>query len=146
MASAGSTQIWVMTLIVGSGCTFGGAAGAVPSANVAGVGDGSSSGDLSIPGPTTGPGPDGDGSLDDGTMGGNETPADSSSADESGSPGTTGTAECTNGEWWDTAWSHRRGLRINNTDIGEALVDFPVLVRLTSARVNYARTQDDGAD
>lgn len=143
-----------MTLAASSGCTFGGGAGAVPSANVAGTGTGdeSSSGDLPIPGITTGPGQDGDGSFDGDTTGGDETPADSSSdasEDESGSSGTsgtTGTAKCTNGEWWDTAWSHRRGLRINNEDIGEALADFPVLIRLTAGRINYARTQDDGAD
>jgi hypothetical protein len=48
--------------------------------------------------------------------------------------------------WWDENWSYRRILTINNSGQAKYLIDFPVLVRLSSSRINYAQTQDNGED
>ncbi len=48
--------------------------------------------------------------------------------------------------WWDTDWARRRKLTFDNSAQGEDLVDFPVLVRLSSARIDYGMTQGSGED
>ena len=48
--------------------------------------------------------------------------------------------------WWDSNWAERKKLRFNNVDQTENLIDFPVLVVLTSSRIDYAKTQDGGED
>jgi hypothetical protein len=47
--------------------------------------------------------------------------------------------------WWDTAWKRRRRIQV---DLANAtpLIDFPVLVRLEPARINYAATTPGGGD
>ena len=48
--------------------------------------------------------------------------------------------------WWNTSWGLRRKITFNNAGQPSNLVNFPVLVRLDSARVDYARTQNLGQD
>ncbi len=56
------------------------------------------------------------------------------------------TADPTPADWWDHAWTRRVKLTLNNSGQAEALTDFQVLVTLSSARLNYADAQADGAD
>jgi hypothetical protein len=46
----------------------------------------------------------------------------------------------------DREWSNRRKLAFDNSAQAENLVNFPVLVRLDSSRIDYAKTQDAGQD
>jgi len=48
--------------------------------------------------------------------------------------------------WWDTDWRYRRKLVFDNSGQTENLVDFPVLVKLNSSRIDYSSTQDNGED
>lgn len=48
--------------------------------------------------------------------------------------------------WWDTDWQKRRKLTFNNMDQTESLVDFPVLVKLDSTKIDHTQTQDNGED
>ncbi len=48
--------------------------------------------------------------------------------------------------WWDLSWRHRRRVRFDRRGQGEALVDFPVSIRLDSSRIDYSRTRDRGQD
>jgi hypothetical protein len=48
--------------------------------------------------------------------------------------------------WWDDAWSFRRMLTFYNSGQTEDLIDFPVLIRLTSSRISYGATQNSGED
>jgi hypothetical protein len=48
--------------------------------------------------------------------------------------------------WWDYSFRMRRKLTFNNAGQTENLTGFPVLVRLDSTRVNYAKTQNAGED
>ncbi|RLE11923.1 hypothetical protein DRJ04_07140 [Candidatus Aerophobetes bacterium] len=48
--------------------------------------------------------------------------------------------------WWDTDWQYRRKLVFDNSGQTENLVDFPVLVKLNSSRIDYSSTQDNGED
>lgn len=48
--------------------------------------------------------------------------------------------------WWDSAWEHRQRLTFNNSGQSENLVDFPILVKLDSTRIDYTKTQDSGQD
>lgn len=48
--------------------------------------------------------------------------------------------------WWNSAWSRRLKLPLDNRGNTAALVDFPLMVRLNSARVDFSRTQDGGQD
>jgi len=50
------------------------------------------------------------------------------------------------GNWWDSDWLYRRMLTFDNSAQSEGLVNFPVLVRLTSANIDYNSTQDSGED
>ncbi len=46
----------------------------------------------------------------------------------------------TGGSWWDPAWGRRRRIVFNNSGQAENLDNFPVLVKLDSSRIDYART------
>lgn len=48
--------------------------------------------------------------------------------------------------WWDASWTKRRNLTFDNSAQTEDLVDFPVLIKLDSSRIDYANTQDYGED
>jgi glucose/arabinose dehydrogenase len=48
--------------------------------------------------------------------------------------------------WFDTAWTRRRALTLDNTAQAETLVDFPVLVRLDPSRIQYGATLPGGHD
>ena len=48
--------------------------------------------------------------------------------------------------WWDVDWLRRRQLTLDNATGAEALVDFPVLVRLDPSRIDYAVMAPDGSD
>lgn len=49
------------------------------------------------------------------------------------------------GNWFNTNWLYRRKLHINNQKLG-ALTDVPVMVKLDSTRIDYAKTKAGGAD
>ncbi|MCH8309921.1 MAG: DUF2341 domain-containing protein [Chloroflexi bacterium] len=72
------------------------------------------------------------------------------SADSIDSPDLlTNTAEETDeiGEaWWDTNWQARTKITFDQWAPGENLVDFPVLVSLSSASVDFAKIMSGGAD
>ncbi len=57
-------------------------------------------------------------------------------------PAGTAVAQC----WWDVNWLERKKLKINNADQTEALVDFPLLVKLDSTRIDYTKTLNAGED
>ncbi|UCF07811.1 MAG: DUF2341 domain-containing protein [Thermoplasmata archaeon] len=48
--------------------------------------------------------------------------------------------------WWSDSWSYRQKLTFNNSGQSEALVNFPVLVNLTSPYFNYSRAKPNGTD
>ncbi len=48
-------------------------------------------------------------------------------------------------DWWDNDWTYRQQLSFDNLSQG-ALSDFPVLVVLNSSNIDYAKTQNGGAD
>lgn len=48
--------------------------------------------------------------------------------------------------WWNPSWRLRTKVTFNNAAQTENLVDFPVLVRLDSSRIDYSRTQDLAED
>jgi VCBS repeat-containing protein len=50
--------------------------------------------------------------------------------------------------WWDTDWTRRSQITFAGNTFGgaENLTDFPVLVTLTSANIDYAQTQNQGQD
>ena len=48
--------------------------------------------------------------------------------------------------WWDANWGERLKLTFDNSARVETLVDFPVLVTLTPARVDYGKIQLQGED
>lgn len=48
--------------------------------------------------------------------------------------------------WWNEAWSARRKIFFDNSQQTEALVAFPVLVVLTTKRIDYGKTAAGGAD
>ena len=49
-------------------------------------------------------------------------------------------------QWWDSNWLERRKLTINNSDQTEALIDFPLLVKLNGTRIDYTKTLNAGED
>ena len=51
-----------------------------------------------------------------------------------------------NSSWWDSVWTMRKKLTIDNSTVAENLINFPVLVSLNAARIDYADTQDAGQD
>ncbi|MEQ1851878.1 MAG: DUF2341 domain-containing protein, partial [Chthoniobacteraceae bacterium] len=50
--------------------------------------------------------------------------------------------------WWDTAWTRRQQITFSgNTFVGaENLTNYPVLIKLNSGNIDYAQTQNNGAD
>ena len=52
----------------------------------------------------------------------------------------------TYGNWFDSDWTFRRRISIDNLARSSDLVDFPLLVQLDASRVDYDETQDNGAD
>ena len=48
--------------------------------------------------------------------------------------------------WWNANWGERLKLTFDNSARVETLVDFPVLVTLTPARVDYGKIQLQGED
>ena len=50
------------------------------------------------------------------------------------------------GGWWDTDWLNRTNITFDNTNSAENLTDFPVLVSLTAAEVDFDKIKADGAD
>lgn len=48
-------------------------------------------------------------------------------------------------DWWDAAWAHRIRITFQNAG-GEALADFPVMVRLDGMRMPNAQASPSGAD
>ncbi|MHC4989690.1 MAG: LamG domain-containing protein, partial [Planctomycetota bacterium] len=50
------------------------------------------------------------------------------------------------GPWWNDAWTERGMLTFDNSGQSENLVNFPVLVKLDSSRIDYAKTQNAGQD
>jgi len=45
--------------------------------------------------------------------------------------------------WWDTDWDYKVKITIDQTKVDADLTDFPVLVYLNSARINWVHVQDD---
>jgi len=56
------------------------------------------------------------------------------------------TSTTTCAPWWNQSFPSRIKLTINNTAQSENLVDFPVLVVLSSSRIDYTKTQNNGED
>ena len=52
----------------------------------------------------------------------------------------------TTAAWWNTDWQYRTRIDFNNAASASNLVDFQVLVTLTAAQIDYARTMDQGED
>ena len=48
--------------------------------------------------------------------------------------------------WWNGDWSSRIKMTIDNQASSEDLMDFPLLVQLTAADIDFAKIQDGGAD
>jgi len=48
--------------------------------------------------------------------------------------------------WFDSNWSYSRTLSFDNSTRTENLVDFPILVKLDSSVIDYAKTHDQGWD
>ena len=53
---------------------------------------------------------------------------------------------CSLPTWWNNTWRWRHKLTFDNSAGGEHLDDFPVLITLTGARVDYSRTELAGRD
>jgi hypothetical protein len=51
-----------------------------------------------------------------------------------------------NSGWWNSSWQNRRKITFNNSASTENLLNFPVLVSLTSSNINYTKTKALGAD
>src|SRR4029453_12282439 len=67
--------------------------------------------------------------------------------DDDNAPGsTTRTVTAVSGGWWKRSGSGGDRLTLNWTGIGEALTDFPILVRLDPSRIDYSAVQPNGAD
>ena len=50
------------------------------------------------------------------------------------------------GNWWNPAWLDRTQITFDNTNSAENLIDFPVLVSLTAAEVDFDKIKAGGAD
>jgi hypothetical protein len=48
--------------------------------------------------------------------------------------------------WWDTGWAYRQELIFDNSGQSENLVNFPVLINLSSSNFNYSKAKSDGTD
>ena len=49
-------------------------------------------------------------------------------------------------DWWNTSWQNRKKITFNNTNSAENLTNFPVLVRLSSSNIDFAKIKAAGAD
>jgi len=49
-------------------------------------------------------------------------------------------------DWFDAAWTRRIKLTIDNSGQAESLADFPLLVTINNARINYGDANADGSD
>ena len=49
-------------------------------------------------------------------------------------------------QWWDENWSYRKKLSFDNSGQTETLMNFPVLINLTSSFFNYSRAAPNGTD
>jgi hypothetical protein len=49
------------------------------------------------------------------------------------------------GLWWDNAWTYRRGIILDHTDVAEDLTNFPVLIAIDDGSL-LAKVQDDADD
>jgi cysteine-rich repeat protein len=48
--------------------------------------------------------------------------------------------------WWDITFVRRRWIAVDRSGVGEALGDFPILLAITPARIDYALCEPDGSD
>ncbi len=48
--------------------------------------------------------------------------------------------------WYNSSWQNRKKITLNNTASSENLVDFPILVSLTSNEIDYSKTKNAGED
>ncbi|NIQ77437.1 MAG: hypothetical protein GTO14_13105, partial [Anaerolineales bacterium] len=55
------------------------------------------------------------------------------------------TSSGSGGSWWNQSWSRRRKITFNNSQ-PQNLINFPVLIKLDSSRIDYANTKDLGED
>jgi hypothetical protein len=60
--------------------------------------------------------------------------------------GSGGNVEANATDWWDTDWQNRKRITFDNTASAQDLTDFPVLVRLTAADIDFSIIKSDGAD
>ncbi len=51
-----------------------------------------------------------------------------------------------NDNWWNSSWLKRRKISFDNSDQSENLVNFTVLIKLNSSRIDYSKLKDSGAD
>jgi hypothetical protein len=58
----------------------------------------------------------------------------------------TATVSITVENWWSATWKKRRKVTIDNSSIATNLTNFPILVKINSARVDYTQTQNAGQD
>ncbi|MBW2462784.1 MAG: DUF2341 domain-containing protein [Deltaproteobacteria bacterium] len=90
--------------------------------------------------------PDGsmpDGSMPDGSMPDGSMP-DGSMVDGSTPDGSM--ADGSTADWWHTDWQSRTRITFNNTNSAEDLINFPVLVSLAAADVDFSHIEAGGAD
>jgi hypothetical protein len=50
------------------------------------------------------------------------------------------------GDWWNDAWSNRMRLTFDNSEQTENLLNFPVMVNLSSSNFDYTDVKGDGSD
>jgi len=48
--------------------------------------------------------------------------------------------------WWNKSWDYRMRLSFNNNGQAENLMDFPIMVNLTSSNFDFSRSKSDGSD
>lgn len=88
------------------------------------------------------PGDTGAGAGGAGSTGGGQDGAGGAGGAGAGGAGAGGGAP---GDWWDETYRSRVKISFKNQG-REQLTDFPVLIRLDSARINHGEPQDDGDD
>ncbi|UCE36268.1 MAG: DUF2341 domain-containing protein [Thermoplasmata archaeon] len=50
------------------------------------------------------------------------------------------------GGWWNNSWAYRKKLTFDNTGQSEDLVNFPVMINLSTMNFNYSKSKSDGTD
>jgi hypothetical protein len=48
--------------------------------------------------------------------------------------------------WWNSSWTARKKIYLDNSSSSENLVNFPALIKLSSTNIDYAKTQNSGQD